>query len=65
MKRIIFFAIAFSSLLLSSCKSADELPPVNEGYSSTYIMPDPVNLTAEDRAYLEELEKEYNAATGK
>lgn len=64
MKRFIFFAIILSSLALSSCRNADELPPVNKGYASTYIMPDPVNLTAEDRAYLEELEKEYNAATG-
>ena len=28
-----------------SCDTADELPPLNEGYATTVIMPDPVDLT--------------------
>lgn len=46
-----------------SCNNASELPPLNEGYATRFIMPDPVDLTAEDREYLYELETEYEQAT--
>lgn len=49
----------FSSV---SCDNADELPPLNEGYATTVVMPDPVDLTSEDRAYIQQLQDEYNAA---
>ena len=61
MKRILIISI--SILALVSCRKADELPPLTDGYASTVIVPDPENLTSEDREYLEELEKEYQSAT--
>lgn len=45
-----------------SCDTADELPPLNEGYATTVIMPDPVDLTDEERDYIRELQDEYNQA---
>lgn len=48
---------------LCSCRKADELPPLNEGYATTIVLPDGVNLTNEERDYLEDLEEEYEEAT--
>ena len=58
-----FAAIVTSALLSGSCRQADELPPLNEGYATTIILPDGVNLTDEERDYIEALEKEYEKAT--
>lgn len=55
-------ALLIAASIFFSCNNADELPPLNSGYATEYILPDPVDLTADDRAYIEELEKEYNAA---
>ena len=63
MERIIFIAIAI--LMLCSCKQASELPPLGEGYATTFIMPDPVELTSADREYINDMRDEYNKATGK
>ena len=38
---------------------------INDGYATTFILPDPVDLTSTDRAYIKELEAEYKSATGK
>ena len=63
MKKIIIAAIAIISF--ASCKQPSELPPINDGYATTFILPDPVDLTSADRAYIKELEAEYKEATGK
>lgn len=63
MKRILFITI--SIVMLWSCKPASELPPLSEGYATTFIMPDPVELTSADREYINDLKDEYNKATGK
>lgn len=61
MKRTILIIIAV--LAIYSCRKADELPPLTDGYASEFVMPDPENLTSEDREYLEELEEEHQSAT--
>ena len=61
MKKILIFLFAVMSIC--SCRQANELPPLTEGYSSEIIVPDPENLTQADRDYLEALEKEYEQAT--
>ena len=61
MKRILLITIAI--LALCSCRKADELPPLTDGYASDIIMPDPENLTQDERDYIEELEKEYEDST--
>ena len=61
MKKILLITIALSSVF--SCRKADELPPLNEGYATTIVLPDGVNLTNEERDYLEDLEEEYEEAT--
>ena len=61
MKKTILISIVILSIC--SCRKADELPPLTDGYASTVIMPDPENLSSEDREYLEELEKEHQSAT--
>lgn len=61
MKRIFLIATVF--VALCSCRKADELPPLNEGYATTIVLPDGVNLTDEERDYLEDLEEEYEKAT--
>ena len=63
MKKI-FFAI-FAILALSSCSQPSETPPINAGYSTTFIMPDPVDLTPADREEIKEMEAEYKAAISK
>lgn len=55
-------AAAVFFLLAVSCDTADELPPLNEGYATTVIMPDPVDLTPEDREYMEAVQDEYEQA---
>lgn len=62
------FTIAASAVLvlltpLVSCNNYNELPPLNEGYATEFILPDPVPLTTEDREYLQALEDEYEQAT--
>ena len=44
-----------------SCDDADELPPMNDGYATEFILPDPEDLTAADREVIQELQDEYNA----
>lgn len=61
-KKIIFIAMAVSLAGLASCRRANELPPLNEGYATEFIMPDPEPLTSEEREYLDRLEREYNDA---
>ena len=63
MKKILLAIIAIVSL--ASCKQPSELPPINDGYATEFILPDPIDLTSADRAYIKELEAEYNLATGK
>lgn len=46
----------------SSCRQPDELPPLKEGYESDFIIPDPTDLTAEERAVVDALEEEYENA---
>lgn len=47
---------------LNSCDNASELPPLDNGFATQFILPDPVDLTEEDREYLDKLEKEYENA---
>ena len=61
--RILFCAgaAAMSLMSLVSCDNASELPPMNDGYATDFILPDPVDLTAADREVIQELQDEYNA----
>ena len=34
---------------------------MNDGYATEFILPDPVDLSAEDRDVIEALQDEYNA----
>lgn len=52
-------------MALCSCKQASELPPIDEGYATEFILPDPVDLTSQDREFIKQQEKEYKDATGK
>ena len=60
MKRTLLTLIVI--LALGSCKQASELPPIQDGYASSFILPDPVDLTPEDRALIKEQEAEYKDA---
>lgn len=63
-KQMIRISIAAMTAIcgLCSCRSASELPPINDSYARDFILPDPVNLTLEDREYLEALEQEHENA---
>jgi len=63
MKKILLIAIAI--MALCSCNQASELPPIEEGYASSFILPDPVDLTFEDRAFIQAQRDEYNNAITK
>ena len=56
------FAVAIC-LCLCSCSQPNELPPLNAGYATEFILPDPVALTQEERDYIDALEKEFEEAT--
>lgn len=62
-KYLEYMAVAAVFFFLAvSCDTADELPPLNEGYATTVIMPDPVDLTPKDREYMEAVQNEYEQA---
>ena len=63
MKQI--FLVIFSLLALNSCNQPSETPPLDKGYSTTFIMPDPVDLTAADREEIKQMEAEYKEAISK
>ena len=48
---------------MTSCQQPNELPPLKEGYASDFIIPDPTDLTAEERAVVDAMEEEYENAT--
>ena len=64
MKRIIILSISAIAAVLSgsSCSQPAELPPLNEGYATEYMRPDPETLTQEERDYLDQAMEEYNNA---
>ena len=62
MKYLVMAACAAMAMMSAvSCDDADELPPMNDGYATEFILPDPVDLTAADREVIQELQDEYNA----
>lgn len=63
MKNILFITIAMA--VLCSCRQASELPPIQDGYATTFILPDPVDLTSAERDFIKEQQAEYNNAIGK
>jgi hypothetical protein len=63
MKKILLLIVAI--MALCSCRQASELPPIQDGYATTFVLPDPVDLTTEDRALIKALQEEYNNAIGK
>ncbi len=46
--------------VVTSCGNVDEVPPLQNTAASSYQMPDPEPLTAEDRAVISAQETEYN-----
>ena len=62
MKYLVMAACAAMAMMSAvSCDDADELPPMNDGYATEFILPDPVDLTAADRELIQELQDEYTA----
>ena len=60
MKKTLLIAIAI--MALCSCNQASELPPIEEGYASSFILPDPVDLTQADREFIKQQDAEYTNA---
>ncbi len=48
--------------LFCSCEKENEVPPYQKTLNSSYVMPKPVALTAEERTWLNDLREEYNNA---
>lgn len=63
MKNILSSAavLALAACTFVSCNQPSELPPLNSGYATTIIMPDPQDLTAADREHIEAVRAEYEA----
>lgn len=57
--------LTISSALLTSCEKVDEQPKINEGYETTYRMPDAEYLSDEDRQVISDQEDEYENNTPK
>lgn len=62
MRKYVYAAVlsAVLSGVVVSCESYDEVPPVENTSAKSYKMPDPETLTQDDRAVIEEMEREYN-----
>ena len=63
MKNILSSAsvLVLAACAFVSCNQPSELPPLNSGYATTIIMPDPQDLTDEDMEYIEAVRAEYEA----
>lgn len=55
-----FLCAAALTVLSASCENVSDTPPINQGYATSFRMPDPDILTPADRKFLEEQENEYN-----
>ena len=64
-KRYILIAFLALAAFAGACKKPNELPPLNKGYATYFILPEPTDLTVEDREYIEKVEKEYEEAIKK
>lgn len=62
MKTKYIIGIIGMMLLFCSCEKENEVPPYQKTLNSSYVMPKPVALTAEERAWLNDLREEYNNA---
>lgn len=68
MKRRYFISLFVGGLaflaLASSCDNYDDQPSQNKtSYTRTYKLPDPTNLSDEERATVDGIRAEYNSAT--
>lgn len=63
MKKIILISTILLGLIFSSCRRHNELPPLNTGYAKNVVLPEPTDLTSEERAELEKIKQEYEDAT--
>lgn len=57
---IITVALIAATICSSCGNKLDEEPPVNAGYKTSVRMPDPEELTPEDQALIDALQKEYD-----
>lgn len=57
-------ALVVGGMSFSACEDVDEVPPRDTTVDSnkTYKMPDPVILTAEESAQVDEIRKEYEGS---
>lgn len=62
MKTKYLIGIVCGVVLLCSCNKENEVPPYQKASDRTYVMPKPVALTTEERAWLQEARDEYNNA---
>lgn len=58
--RITTAAVLVLAAACCSCNSVPEQPPLNEGYDTSFIMPEAEVLSEEDRAIITEMEDEYD-----
>lgn len=49
-------------VVFCSCSKEDEVPPYQKTLTSNYVIPAPVPLSSEERAWLNDLRDEYNNA---
>ena len=62
-------SVALAAFVLLSCccacNNVPEQPPLNEGYDSSFVLPEAEYLSAEDRAIIEAMENEYDENVNK
>lgn len=68
MKKRYYIGLIIGGLALMtlsySCDNYDEQPDLNNtSYTRTYKLPDPTNLSDEERATVDEIRAEYDSAT--
>ena len=61
MKRLLYIAMtAMAVAVTTACKNVDEEPHINQGYATSYRVPDAEPMTAEDSAIVAAQQLEYD-----
>ena len=60
MKKLVYIAVAAMAVMMTTaCKHVDDEPALNQGYDTTFRVPDAEPMTAEDSAVVAAQQAEY------
>lgn len=63
--RKVILVAALLTVCCISCNNVSEQPPLNEGYDTSFVLPEAEYLTQEDREVIDAMETEYDENVNK